>query len=649
MGVQLGSAYGQIDIGTDGAKKSIDGLLSSMDAFAGGLKKAGIGMTAGVTAPLVGMAAATIHSANQFNGLLANVQSLGVGSERIEELRGSVQAMSVDVGKSTSDLTEGLYQVISAFGDSADTASILEINARAAAAGLATTEEAIALTSAVTKGYGDTSATAVQQVSDLAFTAVQLGQTTFPELAASMGRVTPLASSLGVSMEEMFGVMATATGVTGTASEVSTQLRAVLQSLMAPTQGMSELLDSMGYASGEAMLQTLGLQGTIEAIVGAAEASGAPLQGYIGSVEGQTLALSLAGEQAGVFTEKLAAMEQASGASADAFTAQTEGVNSTAFEMQQLQMQLQVTAQQLGEALIPALSQALTAMQPLIDFIVQLVQRFTEMDQSTQMVVIAVGAFAAAIGPVLMVLGSVVSVVSTLGPLFGVLGSAIGLVLSPVGLLVAGVGALLAIMFDWGGANELVASTLESWGLTAVADGVRALHEGVSGLVAAVGDFFSGETSFSEFFEAAIPDWLVTLFNWTWPILGPIAWIVKLTAWAWPSLSKPDWIQKLLDFRWPGFPTRPGWLGGGGDADQNAMGTNFFRGGATWVGEQGPELIELPRGTKIFDNNESMRMAGAAAGGMGGVHFHGPVYMQSEADVDALARRVVQRLRWNQL
>lgn len=646
MSVQLGSAYGQIDIGTDGAKASIDGLLGSMDSFAKGLKQAGVGMTAGVTAPLVGMAAATIHSANQFNGLLANVQSLGVGSERIEELRGSVQAMSVDLGKSTSDLSEGLYQVVSAFGDTADTASILEINARAAAAGLATTEEAIALTSAVSKGYGDTSSEMIGHISDLAFAVVNMGQTDFPQLAASIGRVTPLASSLGVSMEDMFGVMAAATGVTGTASEVSTQLRGVLQSLMAPTAGMAELLDSMGYASGEAMLQSLGLQGTIEAIVGAAEASGSPLQTYIGSIEGQTLAIQLAGQGASDFTEKLAAMQNVSGASAEAFAAQTQGVNSTAFAMQQMQMQLQVTAQQLGEALIPALSQALTAMQPLIDVIVQMVQNFAQADQSTQMLVIAVSAFAAAIGPVLMVLGSVVSVVSTLAPLFGVLGSAIGLVVSPVGLLVAGVGALLAIMFDWGGANELVASTLESWGLTAVAEGVRALHEGVSGLVEAVGDFFSGETTFSEFFEAAIPDWLVTLFGWTWPILGPIAWIVKLTSWAWPSLSKPDWIQRLLDFRWPGFPSRPGWLGGGGDTEENAMGTNFFGGGVTWVGEQGPELIDLPRGTKIFDNNESMRMAGAAAGGIQ-VNFYNTT-VTGDADIDNLARRVVRRIQWQQ-
>lgn len=38
----------------------------------------------------------------------------------------------------------------------------------------------------------------------------------------------------------------------------------------------------------------------------------------------------------------------------------------------------------------------------------------------------------------------------------------------------------------------------------------------------------------------------------------------------------------------------------------NASGTTNFRGGRTWVGEAGPELVELPAGTKIHSTEESM-------------------------------------------
>ena len=57
-------------------------------------------------------------------------------------------------------------------------------------------------------------------------------------------------------------------------------------------------------------------------------------------------------------------------------------------------------------------------------------------------------------------------------------------------------------------------------------------------------------------------------------------------------------------------------FGGGGSAvsylsgsiGRNAAGTNYWRGGLTWVGEQGPGLVSLPRGTAIYNNAQSMAM-----------------------------------------
>lgn len=41
---------------------------------------------------------------------------------------------------------------------------------------------------------------------------------------------------------------------------------------------------------------------------------------------------------------------------------------------------------------------------------------------------------------------------------------------------------------------------------------------------------------------------------------------------------------------------------------KNAQGTDYWRGGLTWVGEKGPELIDLPKGSKVFSNDKSMEM-----------------------------------------
>lgn len=42
----------------------------------------------------------------------------------------------------------------------------------------------------------------------------------------------------------------------------------------------------------------------------------------------------------------------------------------------------------------------------------------------------------------------------------------------------------------------------------------------------------------------------------------------------------------------------------------NAAGTEYWRGGGTWVGEAGPEYVQLPRGSRIYSNQESQKFAG---------------------------------------
>jgi len=40
------------------------------------------------------------------------------------------------------------------------------------------------------------------------------------------------------------------------------------------------------------------------------------------------------------------------------------------------------------------------------------------------------------------------------------------------------------------------------------------------------------------------------------------------------------------------------------------VGTSNWRGGLTWVGETGPEIVSLPARSRIYNNAESMALAG---------------------------------------
>lgn len=323
---------GKADSSLKKACEAADKNLSAIGETAAKIDKvAAAAIAAGATA-VSGLAVAAVKNAAEYESQLSNISTLLTGtaeeiSARTAEIGQQVLEVSNRTGVATADLTDGMYQVISAFGDSADAASILETAAKSAAAGNATTTDSINLLSAVTKGYGDTSAEAVQKAADLAFATVRLGQTSFPELASGIGKVIPLASTLGVEQEQLFGAMATLTGVTGSTAEVVTQLKATMQGFLSPSKNMEEVLGSLGYASGQALLESEGLQGALTTLKDAVGGDELAFAGLFSSVEAQTAVLAMAGNQAENLTQKTAEMYEATGAADVAFAAQTDNLN----------------------------------------------------------------------------------------------------------------------------------------------------------------------------------------------------------------------------------------------------------------------------------------------------------------------------------
>ena len=393
-----------------------DGFVSSFGSTleAGGRSMSGFGdmLTVGLTVPLLAASGAAFKMSKDFNEGMANIATLIPGNtERVGELKTGIRDLSIEMGKSTGDMTEGMYNVISAFGDSDQSFRILDTNARAARAGMADTADAISLTSAVTKGYGDTSADAVAKAADLALLTVRMGQTTFPELAGSVGQVIPIAQNLGVTQEELFASMAAFTGVTGSASEVATQMRGAMQGLLSPTADARAAIEAAGFASGEAAVEELGLAGAVGILTDAATASGTPLQKFLGSVEGQTFALGLAGAQADDYQTKLAAMAGAAGTTDEAFHEATQGVNASGFAYEQAKIRAQVMGQQLGDGLAPAIIAVLTAAEPLVETVSSLAARFADADPSTQKLILGAVGVVAAFGPMLSIFGRVATAV----------------------------------------------------------------------------------------------------------------------------------------------------------------------------------------------------------------------------------------------
>ncbi len=359
---------GKVDGSLKTACSTADKNLAALGKTAKTAGKIAAGAMVAAATAVATLGTAAVKSAAEYEAQLANVSTLLTGTEaevaaRTAEIGDQVLEISNRTGVATADLTDGMYQVVSAFGDSADAAAILETAAKSAAAGNATTTDSINLLSAVTKGYGDTSAEAVQQAADLAFATVRLGQTSFPELAAGMGKVIPLASTLGLEQEQLWGAMATLTGVTGSTAEVVTQMKATMQAFLSPSKNMQAALKNMGYESGQALLESKGLQGSLDALKDAVGGNELAFAGLFSSVEAQTAVLAMAGNQAENLTSKTAEMYEATGAANTAFERQT---NTLAYDIQMVKNLGANFLTQLGTNILPYVREFAEAALPVV-------------------------------------------------------------------------------------------------------------------------------------------------------------------------------------------------------------------------------------------------------------------------------------------
>lgn len=351
---------------------------------------------------------------------LANISSLGV--ENIDEIGKGIQRIGLDVPIALHDIEQGMYQVVSAGVDASNQIDVLEQSARAAKAGLAETTDALNLGSAIIKGYGK-DFSEFGDVMDQAFQTVKLGQTTFPELASSIGTVVPLASTLKVETQELFGAFATLTGVTGNTAEVATQLRGILAATAKPTADLTALFKDYGGAA--KALQQIGLAKYLKIIADETGGNTEEMAKLIPRVEGLNAVLALSGNQFDTFIEKTDSVRKSTGAMGEAFDKQAKTLDS---KLTKLDNSFQVFSQILLAGIVPAITTVIELGNGLLKW-------FVDLDESTQKAIVAIGI----ITPLLINLpGIITSIKVAIAGLNASLG--------PAGWLILGLGAFATLV-----------------------------------------------------------------------------------------------------------------------------------------------------------------------------------------------------------
>jgi TP901 family phage tail tape measure protein len=205
--------------------------------------------------------------------------------------------------------TEGLYQTISnQFTGMSERANVMQGAMKLAKVGVMDFQDAILLITGTLNAYGMTSEQA-DAVAAKFFTTIRLGRVRGKELADTMGQVMPIASELGVSLDEVNSAMVAMTIGGMDAHKSVTALRGAMTAFLKPSEDMKKVVRELGFTSAEQLVQAKGFQGALEAVAGASDHMASQIAKSFRNVRALTAELRLTGSGAKQVEEAMQAMQ----------------------------------------------------------------------------------------------------------------------------------------------------------------------------------------------------------------------------------------------------------------------------------------------------------------------------------------------------
>lgn len=433
------------------AVKTFEKKSNSMTTAVGKVMQGtGAAMTKYITTPLIGVGVAVAKVGGDFEEQMSRVKAIsGATGDTFEQMKQQAIDLGAKTAFSAKESAAGMENLASAGFSAQEIMKAMPglLDLAAVSGGdvaLASENTATAL-----RGFG-LEASEAGHVADVFARAAADTNAEVGDMGEALKYVAPVANSMGISLEETaaaIGIMSDA-GIKG--SQAGTTLRGALSRLARPTKAMQDTMDNLGVSFYDADGKMKPLKTQVELLKKAFEGlTPEQQQNALVTLYGQE---SLSGMMAlidkgpdslGKLTKSL---KDSDGAADDMARTMQDNMNSS---IEQMFGAFESAAIVIQKILAPSIKK-------VADAISGLVEKFVSAPESTQRLVVAIGAIAIAIGPVLYALGMLVKAFQTMKvglgvlgngiSLFKKLGSAIGFLTSPVGLVIAAV-ALLVVGF----------------------------------------------------------------------------------------------------------------------------------------------------------------------------------------------------------
>lgn len=417
--------------------------LSTGDKFSAAgkaMSSAGKSMTMGVTLPLAAVGAASVKAAMDFEQGMGNIATLvDTNRESMADMSSAVLAMGKRVPVSLSDLTGALYDVRSAGVSAADAMGVLETSAQLGVAGLGSTKEANDLLTSSLNAFG-ISAKEAGGAANTIFATVKSGKTTIAGLAEGFGATAPAVAAAGIKLDDYLSNVAALTAVGMPASQVHSQLKAVISGLTRETDKSRRVFGALGAKNlPDLIRKSGGLNQALASIRKELGGDSAKMLELVGSTEALNAMTALTTTQAGAQEQALATMRGESGLLAEAFDKQNNQMHA---KMQRSKNALEAAAVSIGTKLMPTVER-------LADFVVRMADKWDALGPVAQDNILMVAGLLAVSGPLMTVIGGVSTAIGGIGTVASTSGAAITAAFgatSAAALALTGVIASLALV-----------------------------------------------------------------------------------------------------------------------------------------------------------------------------------------------------------
>lgn len=656
------------------------------------ISKVGAGLTTAVTLPLVGAATAAVKTAADFESAMSNVHAI-MGDTYDDSLTQFAQKLGATTAWSAQEVAQAMqYTGMAGWTAQENIEGLKGILDLASASGtdLALTSDIV--TDAIS-AFGYTAADSAR-FADTMTAACTSANVSVETLGESYKYCGALAGTMGYELDQVTTALAVMgnNGIKG--SQAGTALRSAISNLAAPTKQMKEGMDALGIS----LKNQDGSMKTFEEVIdnvrtsfsGLGEAEQAAYAKQIFGKQAMAGMLAIINTSAEEYDALAASIDNSGGAADKAAKTQLDNLNG---QLTLLKSATEGTAIAFGNRMLPYLKQAVTWVQGLMDKINGLSD--AQMDN-----IIKWAGIAAAAGPAIMIFGKIVSGVGKGIQIFNRLGIAIkaaggvmGLLTSPVMIVIGVIAALIAIVLivrnhmdvfrnslsalspvfnsikahiqsiiakfqaimpalqpvisfiadacgtvitaAVGGLVGFIASSIDT--MLAVIDSIMTVLQGVIDFVTGV---FTGNWELAWNGVAQIFDGIISGIEGTFKgVINGLISAINGFLGGLNGIQIPDWVPVVggKTFNMPLIPT----LG---------VGTEYWPGGLAQVHERGGEIIDLPRGSRVYPHDESLSMArreGAAAAGSGAcVTITGNTFnIREEADIEKIGDMIVRKLK----